>query len=610
MSAAPTVPFASPVPDRDRTLILVGILLALFLAALDQTIVSTALPRIVEDLEGVSRYAWVATAYLLAATALVPVYGKLADTYSRKHVETGAVLLFLAGSVLCGLSGEFGPLPLVGDGMNQLVLFRGIQGMGAAGLMSLTFIIIADLYTPAERGRYQGLVGGVWAVASVLGPLVGGLLTDHAGGLIPGVEGWRWVFWVNMPLGLLALWFLVRRMPRLDPPGEHGRPDLAAAALLLAGLVPLVLGLQLDPLHAPRLAAGLFATAVVMLVAFWLRNRSAASPILDVTLFHNVVFRRANASTFFYGATFMSIVVFLPLYLVNVMGVSATRAGATLIPYSLGITVGSTLSGQLVSRYGHLRDLVVGGGLVLLAALIALARMDADLAYWRLAATMAFAGIGIGPSMPLFILAVQNAVDARRMGQATSAAQFFRQIGATVGAAGLGAVLASTLGLSFARLDLPASIASDDAVSVERLAASGGGGLPDRVREAYDALARDVAAAVRAGDREALGALAAHADLPEDVANELGALAVVGPPPSPADADVVAGRLSRGVRAAGEVAATAVRDGVRDAFARATRRIYSVSVVLMILALALALRIPEVPLRRTHDHVVMADQGP
>ena len=170
-------------------MVLAGILLALFLAALDQTVVSTALPRIVEDLEGVSRYAWVATAYLLASTALVPLYGKLADTYPRKHVQLGAVALFLLGSFLCGLSGEFGTLPLLGDGMRQLVLFRGIQGAGGAGLMSMSAIVIADLYTPAERGRYQGLVGGVWGIASVLGPLVGGLLTDHAGGLIPGGGG-------------------------------------------------------------------------------------------------------------------------------------------------------------------------------------------------------------------------------------------------------------------------------------------------------------------------------------------------------------------------------------------------------------------------------------
>lgn len=606
MSETPTAPFTPPVPDRDRALILAGILLALFLAALDQTVVATALPRVVQDLKGVDRYAWVATAYLLAATTLVPLYGKLADTYSRKRVQTGAILLFLAGSFLCGLSGELGSLPLLGDGMSQLVFFRGIQGAGAAGLMSLTFIVIADLFTPAERGRYQGLVGGVWAIASVLGPLVGGLLTDHAGGLIPGVEGWRWVFYVNMPLGLLALWFIVRRMPRLDPPGHHARPDLVGAALLLAGLVPLVLGLQLDPMGSPGRAAALLAFGAAMLVAFWLRAGRARSPILDLTLFDNVVFRRANASSLFYGATFMSIVIFLPLFLVNVMGVSATRAGAALLPYSLGITLGSTLSGQLVSRFGHLRDLILGGGILLLGALVALARMDPDVAYWQVALTMVFAGIGMGPSMPLFILAVQNAVDARRIGQATSAAQFFRQIGATVGAAGLGAVLGTTLALGFAGLVLPASMRVADTASVERLSASGGGELPDRVREAYGVLAREVARAVTEGDREALGALAANADLPPGVARELAALASADGPPAGVD-PARSARLSADVTAAGEAAARHVREDIRMAFARAIRRIYSVAVVLMAAALALAFRIPELPLRKTHDRGVVAE---
>ncbi len=601
-----TDPFTAPVGDRDRTLILAGILLALFLAALDQTIVATALPRIVEDLHGVSRYAWVATAYLLAATVLVPVYGKLADTYSRKHIQTGAVILFLAGSFLCGLSGEFGTLPVLGDGMNQLVLFRGIQGAGAAGLMSLTVIVIADFYTPAERGRYQGLLGAVWSIASVLGPLIGGVLTDHAGGLIPGVEGWRWVFYVNMPVGLLALWFLARRMPRLDPPGKHARPDLTAAVLLVGGLVLLVVGLQLDPLRAPGLTAGVLAVAATVLVVFWFRNRDAKSPILDPSLFDNRMFRRANASSFFYGATFMSIVIFLPLFLVNVLGVSATKAGAALIPYSLGITVGSTLSGHLVSRYGHLRDLVLGGGFVLLGALIALARMDADVAYWQVAATMAFAGIGMGPSMPLFILAVQNSVDRRRIGQATSAAQFFRQIGATAGAAGLGAVLAATLGLSFARLELPMSIAADDSVSVERLAAAGGGELPDRVRKAYGGLAREVATAVATEDREALATLAAHPDVPEDIAEALAVLAASDVASSEAEGGAGAW-LSDGVAAAGEAAASEVREDVRHAFVRATRRIYTVAVMLLAVALALTFRVPEVPLRKTHDHVAVAE---
>ena len=614
-------PFVAPVQDRDRTLILAGILLALFLAALDQTIVSTALPRIVEDLEGVSRYAWVATAYLLASTALVPVYGKLADTYSRKRVELGAVVLFLTGSFLCGLSGEFGTLPILGDGMNQLVLFRAVQGAGGAGLMAMTFIVIADLFTPAERGRYQGLVGGTWGIASVLGPLVGGLLTDHASGWIPGIEGWRWVFYVNMPIGAVALWFISRRMPRLDPPGGHGRPDMLGAVLLLGGLVPLILSLQLDKRRfpwAPGVGPGadpglwtswvtlaLFLGAVSTLAGFWARSRRARSPILDPSLFDNKVFRTANASAFFFGATFLSIVIFLPLFLVNVLGVSATRAGVALIPYSLGLVVGSTLAGQLVSRIGHLRDLILVGGFLLLGAVVKLAGMTADVGYWTITAYMVLAGLGMGPSLPLFTLAIQNAVDVRRLGQATSAAQFFRQIGGTVGAAVMGTVLATTLGLAFAQLELPSFLSAAPGGGLERLASTGGGGLPDGIRAGFGEMAGQVERAVAGADTGAVRSLAAHPDMPEKVSielNELLAAGALGPGVAPAGA-----RLAEEVTQRGDATAERVRQDVRQAFAEATHRVYSLAIVLMVVALLLAFRVPELPLRRTHDRAVVMD---
>lgn len=208
---------------RDRVYTLAGILLALFLGALDQTIVPTALPKIAEDLRGLDRFTWVATAYLLASTVLVPIYGKLADTYPRKIIELIAISIFLRGSFLCGLSGEFGGLPLLGDGMTQLILFRALQGVGGAGLFSLAFTIIADLFPPNVRGRYQGLLGATFGIAGVVGPWVGGLLTDYGSNIIPGIEGWRWVFYVNVPFGALALWFIIRRMPQLQP-GGSGHP--------------------------------------------------------------------------------------------------------------------------------------------------------------------------------------------------------------------------------------------------------------------------------------------------------------------------------------------------------------------------------------------------
>lgn len=553
--------------------IYLAILMALFLAALDQTIVSTALPKMVEDLQGIDRYAWVATAYLLASTALALVYGKLADTYPRKHVTLGAVGLFLGGSVLCGMAGEFGELPLLGDGMTQLVLFRGIQGAGGGGLFAMTFIVIADLFTPAERGRYQGLVGAVFGIASVLGPLIGGLLTDHAGGWIPGIEGWRWVFYVNVPVGAIAVWFIVRRMPRLEPQGDRLPPDLVSGVLLLGGLIPVILALQLDKRRFPwlpglgggptgvdgwtTLGLALFGAAVLGL--FIQRSRSSRSPILDFRLFENDVFRTANVATFFFGASFMSVTIFLPLYLVNVLGVTATRAGAALIPFSMGIVFAATYAGQAAVKIGYRNQIVAGGALFVLAAVL-LANMGADVSYPRVVAYMVLAGFGIGPSLPLFTLAIQNAVDVRFIGQATSASQFFRQTGATVGAAIMGTVLATTLGFAFAELELPVEMTEAPGASAEAFVSTGGADLPDRIRSAFEESAR----------------LAR----------------------TPAEAD----RL----RADGERVAEETGAAVRNAFAQATSRIYWLTAVILVVATTLSVRVPELPLRTTHDRAPTA----
>jgi EmrB/QacA subfamily drug resistance transporter len=466
---------------RDRTLTFIGVLLALFLGALDQTIVSTALPRIVEDLHGVSRYAWVATVYLLASTVLVPVYGKLADLMSRRTIELGAILLFLAGSFLCGLAGEFGPLPLVGGGMNQLIAARALQGLGGGGLFAMAFIIIADLFPPRERGKYQGFVGAVFGVSSVLGPLVGGFLTDHGGGIVPGVEGWRWVFYVNLPFGALALWFVARRMPPLVPPAK-GRLDVLGAALLVGGLTPLILGLQLDkgahPWTSPT-TLGLFALAAVLLGLFTARTVRGADPLLDLGLFRDRVVWTCTAALFFLGAAFMGMAVFLPLFFVNVAGVSATGAGAAMIPLSLGVVAGSTVSGQLVTRWGRYKPFMVGGGLLLALGVFLLTTMDAGTSATTATLYMVLCGLGIGPSMPLYTLAIQNAVDARKLGQATSASQFFRQIGSTAGAAVMGAAMALVL----ARALGPGAIAGLGAEG----AAPGAAGASPAVREAFAA---------------------------------------------------------------------------------------------------------------------------
>ncbi|MGY3090678.1 EmrB/QacA subfamily drug resistance transporter [Hymenobacter sp. UYAg731] len=433
---------------RQKMLTFAGILLAMFLGALDQTIVSTALPRIVADLHGLDRFTWVATAYLVASTALVPIYGKLADMYSRRTIEIVAVSIFLVGSGLCGLAGEFGPLPVLGDGMTQLVVFRAIQGFGGAGLFAMAFIIIADLFAPAERGRYQGFTGAVFGTSSVLGPLLGGFLTDKGSNLIPGVAGWRLVFYVNLPLGLLALWFIITQMPPLRPRTEPKPFDYISAGLLMAGLGPLVVALQLNRALYPwsgALTLGLLAGALVALGLFVVRSLRHENPILNFSLFRNPVFRTANAALFCMGGAFLGVIIFEPLFMVNVLGESATRAGASLMPLSLGVVTGSMLAGQMVSRFGHYKRWMLGGLVLLLVGLSLLATMPPTVQYYQVLLYLAVCGLGLGPTMPLYTLAIQNATVPALMGQATSASQFFRQIGGALTASALGAVLAFTL---------------------------------------------------------------------------------------------------------------------------------------------------------------------
>jgi EmrB/QacA subfamily drug resistance transporter len=595
------------ITDHGRSLVLLAVLLALFLAALDQTIISTALPRIVADLQGIKRYAWVATAYLITSTASAPIYGKLADTYSRKKIGIVSVLLFLLGSILCGLAGEFGNLPIIGDGMNQLVFFRGIQGIGGGGIFAMTFIIIASLYPPSERGRYQGFVGAVWGIASVLGPLMGGLLTDHAGNLIPGIEGWRWVFYVNVPFGAIALWFIRKHMPLLEPPGKPIRPDFVTALLLVSALIPLMLALQIDkqiypwipgiipqestsPFWHSWLTLGLLAVTLFLLVIFIRRSRQSNSPVLDFRLFENRVFRAANLAAFFYGASFMSVVIFLPLFLVNVLEVSATRAGAVLIPFSIGISLAATVSGQLVSKYGYYRNQIFCGGLLFSCSILLLAQMDIDTSYLTVMLYTVLCGIGVGPSLPLLTLAIQNAIDVRLIGQATSASQFFRQIGSTIGAAVMGTVLGTTLGIAFSTLDLPASLENQ---SVRNIASTGSSGLAKQVQEIYSSLGDRLE--LSRSDQENYTTLSSDPDMPESFATQIEEFSNSG------RGDISS--IAESLRSYGDNASAQLSSKVREGFTSATRRIYTLTFIIMILANIATLRIPEIPLRKTHDNV-------
>ena len=595
--------------NRDRAITLIGILLALFLAALDQTIVATALPKIVEDLRGLDRYAWVATAYLLASTSLVPIYGKLADMYSRRAIELWAVGLFLFGSVLCGLAGKFGDLPLIGGGMNQLVAFRGVQGMGAAGIIAMTFIVIADLFPPAERGKYQGFIGAVFGIASVLGPLVGGFLTDNAGGVIPGVEGWRWVFYVNVPIGALALWFLVTHMPALEARGggERHALDYVSAILLIGGLVPFIIALQLDKLRYPWwptpssgasgfATMGLLAVALTALAAFVARTRRVRNPVFDLALFKNRVFSMANLAGFFSGAVFMSLLIFLPLFIVQVVGVSATRAGMSLIPLSFGIVFGSVVAGQLVSRVGHYRMLLLGGGLILFVGVMLLSQMSADVEYWRVTTYMLICGVGVGPTLPLYTLSIQNAVDVRQIGQATSGAQFFRQLGGTVGAAVMGAVLVANL------ISTISNASSGDTLPVSpvRLAATGGVGVEREIRAAFDRTYFQLERVVADGDGDALVVVLDDPQVPERYKNAIREH-FEGEVTNDADGREWLGEIRTAMDRDVNRVAMELRERVRYGLASAVTRIYFYAMFLVVAACTATFFLPELPLRKTHD---------
>ncbi len=565
-------------PERRYTL--AGVLLALFLGALDQTIVATALPRIVDELRGLDRYAWVVTAYLLTFTVATPIYGKLADLYSRKAIELAAIGLFLGGSFLCGLAGEFGALPLLGDGMNQLIAFRAFQGLGGGGLFALAFIIIADLFPPAERGRYQGLVGAVFALASVLGPFIGGVLTDHGDVLVPGIEGWRWVFYVNLPFGLLALGFIWSKMPPLHPPATHRVLDGRSMLLFSGALTALVLALQLDrqvyPWNAPE-TIGLFALAALLLLLFVRQARRSPSPILDLGLFRERVFTASVLALVLMGAVFLNVVLFAPLFLINVSGVSATVAGLSMIPFSLGVATGSTVSGQLVARFGHYRWFMLGGELLVLFAVGLLTTMGPETPPEQVAFYLALCGLGLGPTMPLFPLAIQNAVDVRKLGQATSAAMLFRQIGGVMGTAVMGTVLA---------LSLAAHVPEGAAF---RFQEGERGGL-EAVQARFDSLAVRLDAALAAHDDRMLEQTLQTAPLPPAVKARLR---------EAAHHDI--SNAQRLIRHEIDRARRQVVQRLRQAFAEAIGRVYRYVLVLVIAGLVVTWFVPERPLRRTYE---------
>lgn len=551
---------------RDKVFTLGGTLLGLFLAALDQTIVATAGPVIQQDLHiEPSMYVWITTSYLVASTVFVPIAGKLSDVLGRRAVLLTGMIVFLIGSLACGLSRQ----------TSTLIFFRAVQGIGSAALFTTAFAVVADLFPPAVRGKYTGLFGAVFGLSSVIGPLAGGFITDRF--------GWHWTFFINLPIGAIAIAFVAARMPALRP--VHARRpsiDVKGALALAFAVVPLLIALTLgrsDPrdasgygwTSAPILA--LFATFAIGLVVFLRIERRARDPILDLGMFGSRVFAAGTAGVFVLGMAFLAAVVFLPLFMVNVVGLSATDSGLTTTPLTLGVVTGNIVSGQLVSRTGRYKPLMLGT-LVLLAIAFAVMGfgLSPDSTRTDVTIKMIFVGLALGPTVPLYTLAIQNGVSAQQIGAATSTSTFFRQMGSTLGITIVGTVFATTLASQLHReLD---AIAADvpDEVRGQLLVGEG-----STIGEGPSGTSLDVA--------RVRSCIEQHYEV---------ARAAVGD-----DASALA-TLEREHAAAlhgvDEVAAAA-----KSAFTIAIERIYRVCIGFAVVAFLITLLLPELPLRRTFE---------
>lgn len=409
-----------------------GMMLTLLLAAMDQTIVGTAMPRVIASLNGFDRYPWVTTAYLLTSTVAVPVFAKFSDLFGRKWLYLFGAVLFIVSSWLCGAAGNL-PLPL--DGMNQLIVARGLQGIGGGCIMGLTFTIIGDLFSPAERGRFQGLFAAVFGLASVIGPLAGGWITDNL--------SWRWAFYVNAPLGIVAVAVLYFTFPHVRPHKLGKGIDWWGIVALIAWIVPLLLVLSevnaLGWTH-PTVLATLAWTAFA-LAAFILIELRAHEPLLPPSLFRIPSISLATSGVFMLGMGLFGMFLYLPLYLQAVLGMSAEASGRFFTPLVFSMVVASVVSGQVVSRTGRYKALAVFGAALAAGGMMLLARMDRDATGALIIRNMLLLGVGFGLVQPIFNLVIQNAAPREHMGAATASSQFFRSIGSTIGVAIFGTMM-------------------------------------------------------------------------------------------------------------------------------------------------------------------------
>ena len=420
---------AQPLNPKEIRLIIGGLLLVLLLAALDSTIVATALPTIVGEMGGITHLSWVVTAYLLAQTVVTPLYGKLGDLYGRKKVVQVAIVIFLAGSALCGLARS----------LTQLIVFRAVQGLGGGGLMVTTQAVIGDIVPARDRGKYQGIFGAVFGLSSIAGPLIGGYFTTHL--------TWRWIFYINLPLGLIAIAVLAATLPGVSRRVSHAI-DYAGAALLATALSGTIVVTDLGGLTYPwssPIILAMIAVTLASIAGFIAVERKAKEPVLPLRLFSNRTFAISVVVGMIVGFALFGSVTYLPLFLQVVKGDSPTESGLRTIPMMGGMLISSIVSGQLISRKGRYKIFPVIGTAVMVVGLFLLSRMSPDTSLTMTSIYMMTVGLGLGLVMQVLVLAAQNAVDFKDLGVATSGATLFRLVGGSVGTAILGAIFAARL---------------------------------------------------------------------------------------------------------------------------------------------------------------------
>ncbi|MFI6832789.1 MDR family MFS transporter [Kribbella sp. NPDC050241] len=425
--AAPETP--GYLSHKQILVVLGGLMAGMFLAALDQSIVGTALPQIVSEFNSLDKLSWVVTAYLLTSTASTPLWGKISDLYGRRPLFIAAIVTFLAGSVLAALS----------QNIEMLIGFRAVQGLGAGGLMSLAFATIGDVIPPRERGKYMGYFGAVFGLSSVAGPLLGGLLTDG--------PGWRWIFWINLPIGLVALG-IVGAVLRLPHVRRSHKIDYLGAAVVTGAVTSLLLAVSWSgPTNGwgTGTTIALLAAAVVLAVTFVIVELRVAEPIIPMDLFKGRIFSGYAGYAFLLGFAMFGALIFLPLYLQAVKDMSPTRSGLALLPMIVGIFSASIPSGQLMSKTGRYKVYPIISSVLVGGAMLLLSTLSLGTPYWHLAIYMFIMGAGLGLSMQITVTAAQNSVDRKHMGSATSTMTFFRSMGGAIGTAVYGAVLTSRL---------------------------------------------------------------------------------------------------------------------------------------------------------------------